>query len=55
MPTPTKPGLSIAAGLARQGGLKSSDLSTCWRVVGQSKAVTAEIWFSDGANWRQRA
>ena len=47
-PTPGKPGPSIAAGLARQGHLRSSDLSTLWRVVGQSKAVSAEIWFSDG-------
>lgn len=55
MPTPTKPGPSITAGLARDARLRSSDLSTLSRVVGQVRGITAEIWFSDGLNWHRRA
>ncbi len=46
MPTPTKPGPSIAQGLARAVDMRSTDLSTLSRVCGQSKAITAEVWFS---------
>ena len=53
LPTPQRPGASVAMGLARAVAVRSVDLSTLSRVCGQSKAVTAEIWFSDGCNWKR--
>jgi hypothetical protein len=53
LPAYTKPGPSIAAALAASGKVRSVDLSTCSRVVGQTKAVTAECWYAK-AEWTPR-
>lgn len=53
LPASVRPGPSIAEALARSGAVRSTDLSTCSRVVGQVKAVTAEVWYAT-AEWTPR-
>ena len=53
LPASTKPGPRIAEALARSGAVRSVDLSTCSRVVGQHKGTTAEVWYS-ACEWTPR-
>jgi hypothetical protein len=48
-----RPGRSIGEALRASGAVRSVDLGTCSRVVGQSRSVTAECWFST-CDWSAR-